>query len=72
MRLRDLPRSASHSVHGETDGQDALFGVVGSDISFQSVGAVQPHLEIGYEFPLDQGARNQMQWGILAQFFLEF
>jgi hypothetical protein len=56
----------------KTDGQDALFGVVGSDISFQSVGAVQPHLEIGYEFPLDQGARNQMQWGILAQFFLEF
>lgn len=53
-------------------GQDAVFGVSGFDFHGRSVGAMDPHLEVGYQFPLDQGARNQLRWGIVAQLFLEF
>jgi hypothetical protein len=53
-------------------GQDALFGVGGVDINFKSIGEVQPTLQVGYEFPVDQGARDQLHWGIVAEFLLEF
>ncbi len=53
-------------------GQDALFGVAGLDVNFTSVAKIDPHIELGYQFPLDQGARDQLQWGIIAEVFLEF
>jgi hypothetical protein len=54
------------------NGQDSLFGVAGIDINFKSVKELQPTVEIGYEFPLDQGARDQLHWGIVTEFLLEF
>jgi hypothetical protein len=53
-------------------GQDALFGVVGIDIDFRSLGEMQPQIEIGYQIPIDAGAREQLRWGMVAQIFLEF
>jgi hypothetical protein len=53
-------------------GQDALFGVSGFDFHFRSIGPLDPHIEIGYQFPLDQGARDQLRWGVVTQLFLEF
>ncbi|MGA2233569.1 MAG: hypothetical protein ABSH22_21900 [Tepidisphaeraceae bacterium] len=53
-------------------GQDALFGVAGVDINLKPIGEVQPTLQVGYEFPVDQGARDQLHWGILAEFMFEF
>lgn len=52
-------------------GQDVLFGFSGFDFHFRSVGALDPHIEVGYQFPLDQGARDQLRWGIVTQLFLE-
>jgi hypothetical protein len=52
--------------------QDVLFGVAGVNLSFNAIGEAQPQLQIGYQFPLDQGARDQDQWAILTQIFLEF
>jgi hypothetical protein len=51
--------------------QDALFGAAGVDINFKSTGELHPAIEIGFQFPLDQGARDQLQWGVLAEFRLE-
>jgi hypothetical protein len=64
----------------EIDGQtpmssrtrESLFGVAGFDLSFKKVGPTTPHIAIGYEFPIDQGARDQLHWGILAQFVFDF
>ena len=53
-------------------GQDALSGVIGANLEFESIGHVQPALSIGWEFPIDQGARDQFRWGIIAQLFLSF
>ena len=54
------------------NGQDALFGVAGFDIDFKSLGKLQPHIEIGYQFPIDQGARDQLRWGVITQVSFEF
>jgi hypothetical protein len=51
---------------------DALFGVAGVEISLESVGDVQPQFALGVELPIDEGARDQLRYGLLAQFFLQF
>ena len=53
-------------------GQDALFGVVGLNWQFTGKGNWQPRLGLGYQFPIDQGARDQLHWGIITQIFLQF
>jgi hypothetical protein len=53
-------------------GRDALFGVVGVEIGFKPFGEMQPQIEIGYEFPIDAGASDQLRWGIITQIKLEF
>jgi len=53
-------------------GQDALSAVVGANIEFESIVRAQPALSIGWQFPIDQGARDQFRWGIVVQFFLSF
>jgi hypothetical protein len=55
-----------------SEGQEALLGACGLDIGMPPVGDATPHFEIGYQFPIDKGARNDLRWGILAQLFLEF
>ncbi len=53
-------------------GQDALFGVVGLNWQFAGKGNWQPRLGLGYQFPMDQGARDQLHWGVITQMFLQF
>ena len=50
----------------------ALFGIAGLNWQFTRKGEFQPRLGIGYEFPLDQGARDQLRWGIVTQVTLDF
>jgi len=54
------------------NGENTLFGVAGVDFQLQSLGQLDPHVEIGYEFPIDQGARDQLHWGVLARVVLDF
>ena len=76
----DLPFTDAVIPMFELDGQralsgvaqDALFGVAGFDWSFPGIGDAQPKVGIGYEFPVDQGARDQLRWGVIVQFFLDF
>jgi hypothetical protein len=52
--------------------QDALFGVAGLNWELTAIHDLQPRIGIGYEFPIDQGARDQLRWGIITQAFFEF
>jgi len=54
------------------NGQVALFGVAGLNIQFKSLRKMQPGVELGYQFPIDQGARVQLHWGMVTEFLLEF
>jgi hypothetical protein len=51
--------------------QDTLFTVVGVNINFKSTGEFQPSIQFGVQLPLDQGARDQLQWGVLAEFLFD-
>ena len=53
-------------------GRDALFGIVGFEIGLKPLGDMQPQIQIGYQFPIDTGASEQLRWGILTQITLEF
>ena len=53
-------------------GQDALVGVVGLNWQFAGKGDFQPRIGVGCEFPMDQGSRDQLRWGIITQVFLDF
>ncbi len=55
-----------------SQGQDALFGVAGADVNFRSLGQFDPHVEIGCQLPIDQGARDELRWGIITEVFVEF
>ena len=52
--------------------RESLFAVAGFDLSLKKAGPMQPHIAIGYEFPIDQGARDQLHWAILAQLVFDF
>jgi hypothetical protein len=54
------------------NGEDALFGVAGINVNLNPIDEAQPTLQLGYQFPLDQGARDQLRWGILANVLFEF
>jgi len=53
-------------------GQDALFGIAGFELCFKTPGDIQPCLQIGYQFPLDQGARDELEWGVITSVKLQF
>src|SRR5579872_7009218 len=53
-------------------GQEALFGACGFDVSFETGTDIHPQIEIGYQFPMDKGARGRLRSGLLVQLFLDF
>ncbi len=57
---------------GPERGENRLFGVAGVRLNFNPIGPVQPRLGIGYLFPIDQGARRELSWGIQTSLIFEF
>jgi hypothetical protein len=52
-------------------GQDALLGVAGFQATYYAIGE-SLQFQFGYEFPLDQGGRDELRWGIITQIFVQF
>ena len=75
-----LPLTQSVTPLFELDGQQpfshhgtaALFGVVGFNWQFVAFGEFRPRVGVGYQFPVDRGARDQLRWGIITRVFLDF
>jgi hypothetical protein len=59
-------------LNHEDSGIDSLTGVAGFRINFDSIGVGQPKIGIGYAFPIDKGARQDFNWGIVTSLVLEF
>lgn len=59
-------------LSGEDSGVNRLFGTVGVRLNLNSIGAAQPRLGIGYVFPIDQGAREELRWGLITSLVFEF
>jgi hypothetical protein len=51
---------------------DPITGTAGLSFNFDSIDIGQPKLLLGYTFPLDQDARDQMNWGVVVSVRLEY
>jgi hypothetical protein len=64
--------NGSTGLNHEERGENALFGTAGFRVNLNAIGIAQPRLGVGYVFPIDQGARDQMRWGIVTSLVFEF
>ena len=56
----------------EERGENTLFGTAGFRVNLTALGELQPRLGVGYVFPIDSGAREEMRWGIVTSLVFEF
>jgi len=80
----EMPLPAVHQftplfeLSGETglnqgeSGQNSLLGSLGFRLDFKPLGELQPSLGLGYVFPIDSGAREEVHWGIASNLTFEF
>jgi hypothetical protein len=47
-------------------GLNSLTGNAAVRINFKTIGLVQPRLGVGYVFPIDNGARQDINWGLIT------
>ena len=63
---------------GETElnkddpGRNSLLGNAGFRINLNAVGPIQPRLGLGFVFPVDKGARNDVHSGIITSLVFEY
>jgi hypothetical protein len=53
-------------------GQNSLLGTIGFRVDLKRLGDVQPSIGLGYVFPVDSGAREEVHWGIASNLTFEF
>jgi hypothetical protein len=53
-------------------GHNSLVGNLAFRVNLKAIGAVQPRLGVGYVFPIDQGARDDLRWGIITSLVFDF
>jgi hypothetical protein len=56
--------------HG--DYTNVLTGTIGVRVNFEAIGAVQPRIGLGYFFPIDDGGRDELDWGVVTSIVFEF
>jgi hypothetical protein len=60
-----------YAINGEDARTNGLFGVAGIRVNTESLGWFQPRVGLGYQFPIDRGARQEQHWGLLMSFVFE-
>jgi len=73
--LRTIPifeLNGERVLRGMDSGVNRLSGTIGFRLNLESIGPAQPRLGIGYLFPIDQGARDELRWGIITSLVFEF
>ncbi len=53
-------------------GQNSVLGSMGFRIGFRPLGDTEPSIGVGYVFPMDAAAREEVHWGIVGSLILEF
>ena len=59
-------------LSGHNAGHDSLTATIGGRIEPKPFWGLQPELGIGYIFPIDQGGRQELRWGIFTSIVFEF
>ena len=64
--------SGETGLNEDESGQNSLLGSAGFRLDLKPIDWLQPSLGIGYVFPIDSGAREEVHWGIATSLELEF
>jgi hypothetical protein len=59
-------------LNKDQGGQNSLLGNAGFRFNLKAIGRVQPRPGIGFVFPMDSGARQEMHWGVIASLVFQF
>jgi hypothetical protein len=62
---------ATETDHADP-GHNSLTGNAGFRVNLKTIGKVQPRLGAGYVFPIDNGAREDMHWGVITSLVFEY
>jgi hypothetical protein len=63
---------------GETElnhadpGHNSLTGNAGCRMNLKTIGSVQPRPGVGFIFPIDSGARDDLHWGVITSLVFEY
>ena len=64
--------SGETGLNKDESGQNSLLGGIGFRVDFKPIGEVHPSLGLEYVFPVDNGARQEVHWGIATSLVFEF
>ena len=53
-------------------GQNSVLGDMGFRVDFRPIGGLEPSFGLGYVFPMSSVARQEVHWGIITSFTVEF
>ena len=53
-------------------GDTTLEGNVALRANLKPIGTIQPRIGVGYLFPIDKGARQDLHWGIVTSLVFEY
>lgn len=62
----------STALNKADSGHNSLLGNAGFRVNLKTIGPVQPRLGLGYIFPIDNGGREDMHWGIITSLVFEY
>jgi hypothetical protein len=59
-------------LNKDDPGHDSLLGNLGFRLNLKTLGGIQPRLGLGFVFPVDQGAREDVHQGIVTSMVFEY
>jgi len=59
-------------LNKDDPGQNSLVGNLGFRLNLKTIGPIQPRPGLGFVFPIDQAARADLHWGVIASLVFEF
>lgn len=64
--------SGETELNKEDHGHTSILGDVGFRANLKTVGPVQPRLGVAFVFPIDRGARADVNWGVVTSLIFEY
>jgi hypothetical protein len=59
-------------LNKDNPGHNSLLGNAGFRFNLKAIGQLQPRPGVGFIFPLDSGAREDVHWGVIVSMVFEF
>lgn len=60
------------TLNKDSAGANSLIGNLAFRANFNTIGGIQPRIGLGYVFPIDKGASQEVRTGIITSFVFEF